>query len=117
MKTARQLPWMGALAVAGLGAYALLVQPGPAIADHDDECPMHEMAELSTVKVEQTKQGAIIQLMAKKPEDVGKVQQQAKRVAAMLTSGSCPMHAEHGGMHHHHHHHQDAPAPTPKPKP
>jgi hypothetical protein len=74
---------------------------------------MHQAASLATIKVEQTKQGAVIQLVAKKPEDVSKVQQSAQQMATMLSSGSCPMHAAHGGgMHghgHEHHDHHDAP--------
>jgi len=65
---------------------------------------MHEAAELSDIKVELTKQGAVIQLVAKRSEDVSKLQQRAQQIAEHLKSGGCPMHAGHGGMHHQGHH-------------
>jgi hypothetical protein len=107
MTKAKTLSWVAALCVTGLGAYAFADEPKSAAAC-GSECPMHQAAELSTIKVEQTKQGAVIQLIAKKPEDVAKVQQSAQQMAAMLSSGACPMHAAHGGgMHHMHGHEQD----------
>jgi hypothetical protein len=64
---------------------------------------MHEAAELSDIKVELTKQGAVIQLVAKRAEDVSALQQHAQKLAETLKSGECPMHAGHGGMHQHKH--------------
>jgi len=116
MTKATKLSWAAALCITGFGAYSY-AQPQPGAAACGDACPMHQAAALSDVKVEQTKQGAVIKLVAKRPEDVAKVQQSAQQMAAMLSSGSCPMHAAHAGngdMHQHHHqHHHNAPAAAP----
>jgi hypothetical protein len=89
-----------AACLAGITAYAgAQTKAAPAVADQT--CPMHQAAELSDVKVEQTKDGAIIRLVAKRPEDIGKVQDSAQRMATMLSHDDCPMHAGHG-MHGHH---------------
>ena len=73
-------------------------------------CPMHQAAALSDIKVQSTDAGAVIELVAKRPEDASKVQESAQQMAAML-SGGCPMHGAHGAAHHHHHAH---PAATQK---
>ena len=124
------LSWVAALCVLGVGAFsaaqpkpqapAAKPQPAASTACGQDcqGCPMHEVLGRADVKVEQTKQGAVIQLIAKRPEDVQSVQQSAAQLAAMLNgTASCPMHqgmhAGHGpGMHHH-----DHPAPPASPKP
>ena len=59
--------------------------------------------------MEQTKQGAVIQWIAKRPEDISKVQQNAQQLATLLSSGSCPM--LHEGMHLEHGQAQQHPAP------
>ena len=93
-----------ALGLGGFGAYAV-AQPKPAAQmECSHECPMHDAAELSDIKVEQTKQGAVIHLVAKRPEDVSKVQQSAQKLASMLNGKDCPMHGQHGGMPHQHKH-------------
>jgi hypothetical protein len=104
MKKIQTTAWAVALCLGGFGAYAV-AQPKPAAnmaCSH--ECPMHEAAELSDIKVEQTKEGAVIRLVAKRPEDVSKVQQSAQKLAGMLSGKDCPMHAHHGGMEHQHKH-------------
>jgi D-lyxose ketol-isomerase len=65
---------------------------------------MHHAAALSDIKVEETKQGAVIHLVAKRAEDVKQVQQSAQKLASMLTNQQCPMHSHHGGMEHPHKH-------------
>jgi hypothetical protein len=121
--------WLAALCLLGGGAYAA-AQPKPqapapkpeaaanTMCGHD--CPMHQVIGRAEVKVEQTKQGAVIQLIAKRPEDVQSVQQGAAQLAAMLngTTG-CPMHqgmhSGHGGGMHQHQHKHAPPQPSPKP--
>jgi D-lyxose ketol-isomerase len=90
---------VAALCAAGFAAYAV-AQPKAAQMQCSHECPMHGAAELSDIKVEQTKQGAVIHLVAKRAEDVGKVQQSAQKLMGMLNGQQCPMHAHHGGMQH-----------------
>jgi hypothetical protein len=72
---------------------------------------MHQAAELSDIKLESTKQGATIVLVAKRAEDIAKVQESARQIAAMLSGQECPEHAGRGGMHHHGH---QQPAQNPK---
>lgn len=116
MTNVKKLSWAAALCLVGYAGYSV-AQPKPGM-PCGDGCPMHEAAELSNIKVEQTKQGAVIQLIAKRPEDVAKVQQSAQQLAAMLSSGECPMHAAHADMHpHHHHHHHQGAAPPAAPAP
>jgi hypothetical protein len=91
MNKTQILASIAALCLLGVGTYAW-AQPKPGAemgCEHD--CPMHQTAALSEVKVEQTKQGAVIQMIAKRPEDVSKVQQNAHELARLLNSGSCPM--------------------------
>lgn len=119
--------WVAALCLLGAGAYAA-AQPKPqapaakaeaaasTMCGHD--CPMHQVVGRAEIKVEQTKQGAVIQLIAKRPEDVQSVQQGAAQLAAVMNgTAGCPMHegmhpGHGGGMHQHRH-----PAQQPGPKP
>ena len=96
--------WVIALCLGGFGAYAVAQPKEAAQMECSHECPMHEAAELSDIKVEQTKQGAVIHLVAKRAEDVSKVQQNAQKMATMLKGQPCPMHSHQGGMQHQHQH-------------
>lgn len=93
-----------ALCLGGFGAYAAAQPKAAPNMECSHECPMHDVAQLSDIKVEQTKQGAVITLVAKRAEDVGNVQQHAQKLASMLNGQACPMHAHHGGMQHQHKH-------------
>ncbi|HET8937530.1 MAG TPA: hypothetical protein VFN67_29005 [Polyangiales bacterium] len=94
-----------ALCLGGFGTYAVAQPKAAADMECSHECPMHEAAELSDIKVEQTKQGAVIHMVAKRAEDVSKVQQSAQKLANMLGGQHCPMHAHHGGKEGHQHKH------------
>lgn len=145
MSKLTRVSWLAALCVSSAGAYAFAqakpAAPAPAQAaapapnpaagakppaamSCEHACPMHAAMDLADMQVEQTPQGAIIKLVAKKPEDVQKVQQLAAKLGG--EGGGCPMHdgmhgmpeGHHGGMMHHH---PPAgapvtPAPVPAPK-
>jgi glutamate-1-semialdehyde aminotransferase len=107
MKNLHRVAWAG-LSLLFLGCHSA---PPPAhghaghaghamMCQHD--CPMHQAATLSDVKVQTTAGGAVIELVAKRPEDAAKVQQSAQRMAEMLNAGGCANHND-GGAHHHHH--------------
>ena len=104
MKKVQTTVWAAALCLGGFGAYASAQPKAATETECSHECPMHNAAELSDIKVEQTKQGAVIHLVAKRAEDVNKVQQSAQKLASMLNSKNCPMHPHHGGMEHPHKH-------------
>ena len=52
----------------------------------DSSCPMEEAAPIADIKVEKTADGAVIRLVAKKPEDVARIQQMAERMAEHMSS-------------------------------
>jgi hypothetical protein len=125
MNKLTRLSWLAALCVSSAGAYAfaqgkpVAPAPKPAAMSCEHACPMHGAMELADIQVEQTREGAIIKLVAKKPEDVQKVQQLAAKLGG--EGGGCPMHdamheGHHGGMMHHHPPTAPAPAPAPAPK-
>lgn len=64
-------------------------------------CPMHEAAQVADASVENTADGAVIRLKAKKPGDVKRVQEMAAMMAQHIAEG-CTEHCAmmHGGMHH-----------------
>lgn len=112
MNKTQTLSSIAALCLVSIGTYAWAEPKHGAEMGCDHECPMHQAAALSDVKVEQTKQGAVIQFIAKRPEDISKVQQNAQQLATMLSSASCPM--MHEGMQHEHEHKHQAPPATTK---
>jgi len=135
MSKLTRVSWLAALCVSSAGAYAFAqakpvapaVAPAPksapatqppAAMSCDHACPMHGGWELADIQVQQTADGAIIKLVAKKPEDVQKVQQLAAKLGS---AEGCPMHAgmhegHHAGMMMHDHHPLPPAAPVPAPK-
>lgn len=104
MKSVHTIVATFAISLGGFGAYAL-AQPKPAAnMECSHECPMHDAAALSDINVEKTKQGAVIHLVAKRAEDISKVQDSAQKMAGMLKGEPCPMHKHHAGMQHQHKH-------------
>lgn len=116
--------WLATLlSLAGAAAYSAAqpkpqpsaAKPAPAMCEHD--CPMHGAFELADFKVEDTKQGAAIQLIAKRPEDVAKVRELAKELASHAHEDGCSMMHEHDEHMHGHHgdgmHEHNAPASKP----
>jgi hypothetical protein len=64
-------------------------------------CPMHDAAAFADATAENTADGAVIHLKAKKASDVQRVQEMASMMAKHMTEGcmeNCDM--EHGGMMH-----------------
>lgn len=110
------------LLVAGVSAASIAqTKPPPSAAKGaspmcEHGCPMHGVFELADLKVEDTKQGAVIQLVAKRPEDVAKVRELAKEMAMHAHEEGCDMMHEHGENAHGHHgeamHEHAAPAPA-----
>jgi hypothetical protein len=63
-------------------------------------CPMHEAAPIADATAENTADGAVIRLKAKKPGDVQRVQEMAAMMAEHMTGGGMEHGAMmHGGMH------------------
>lgn len=111
MTNAKTFAWAFGLCLFGSGALAIAqTKPAPAMCDH---CPMKAASELSDIKVELTKTGAIIRLTSKRPEDLSKVQESAQEIASALSSADCMMHGK-GGMHHHEHDHAHMAPPAAK---
>lgn len=117
MSYLRTITCLAALSLLGIACHSNPPPQHAAATACPHQCPMHEAAALSDVKVQTTEAGATIELVAKRPEDASKVQQHAQQMAAMLSSGQCPMHGAQGGMHHEHHqhhqHHQHPHCATP----
>lgn len=67
-------------------------------------CPMGELASLADVKLENTKSGAAIQLVAKDIKKLAEVQALAAKVVEKIKSGDCPM-MQGGADHAHGPHH------------
>src|SRR5262245_25254989 len=105
---AKSLSWIAAVVCLSLGgAYAMAQpkaqpKPGPAAPQTGAGCPMHGMSSIADAKVEETPQGAVLRLTAKRPEDVAKVREAAQRmIGCMSGADACMMHegqGKHGGM-------------------
>ena len=102
MKNTKTTMWLVTLGSLAVGTFAL-AQPKPAEPTACDQCPMKAAAELSDIKVELTKDGALIRLRARRAEDLSKVQQNAQQLATALSRGDCMMHAGEHGTHGHGH--------------
>lgn len=75
------------------------------------DCPMGKLASLADLKVENTKSGATIQVVAKDMKKLAEVQALAAKVVEKVKSGHCPM-MEGAEYHEHGPHHGHMMAPT-----
>lgn len=108
MTNAKTFAWSLVLCSLGTGALAVAQSNQPAAAaSAGEKCPMMAAAELSDIKVELTKTGAVIRLNAKRTQDVSAVQESAQQIAAAFSGGDCLMHGHGECMRHHHGHRHD----------
>jgi hypothetical protein len=104
MMNAKTCAWSLVLCSLGTGALAVAQSNRPT-ASASEQCPMKKASELSDIKVELSKNGAIIRLSAKRAQDVNAVQESAQEIAAALSGGDCLMHSDKECMQHHKHEH------------